>query len=109
VAKKFKITISVKNGIILEKSQDMWFDCTQVTPVGVQVARSYNSSECIVARKAYMFYQGGMQFGTFLFTTLQEFNDYVNTQCKEQVCCFITFNGCYITFNGKRISFNNGV
>lgn len=104
---KFKITVSVKNEVLLETPQTLWFDCDQVIPLGEQVVRQYNSSECIVSRKAYLFSYLGVRFGSFDFQTLDDFINYRNTNCTivpKSDCCILTHGGCVLTFKGVPIT-----
>lgn len=107
MATKFKITICIEGGNLLVSTKDIWVDCDQVVPLGVQVIRQANSSECFVARNAYMFSFQGILYGTFSFNTLQEFVNYRNDNCVSTTgddCCILTFNGCALTFKGVVIT-----
>ena len=107
MATKFKITICIENGNLLASTKDVWVDCNQVVPLGEQVIRESNSSECFVARKAYMFSFLGVLYGTFLFKTLQEFVNYRNDNCVSTTvddCCILTYKGCALTFKGVPIT-----
>ncbi len=105
MATKFKITICIEGGNLLASTKDVWVDCDQVIPLGVQVIRQANSSECFVARNAYMFSFQGVLYGSFSFNTLQEFIDYRNTNCIPRECCTILVHGCILTYKGKPVKY----
>lgn len=105
MAKKFKITVCIIDGKLLEFNQDLWFDCDLVTPLGVQEIREYDKKECISVRKAFVFMHYGRRFGSYEFSTLQQFLDYRNDSCISDNCCAITVFGCSITFGGKAITY----
>ncbi len=85
--------------------KDIWVVCDQVVPLGLQVIRQANSSECFVARSAYMFSFQGVLYGSFSFNTLQEFIDYRNTNCTILECCTVLVNGCMLSYNGKLVKY----
>lgn len=107
MAKKFKITVCIIDGQLLRSNQTLWFNCDLVTPLGVQEIREYDKKECIKVRKAYMFMHEGRRFGSFDFTTLQQFLDYRNINCVDDGdnCCRITFNGCILTYGGNPVTY----
>ena len=108
MAKKFQITVSIIDERLLEFPRTEWFDCDLVIPIGTGIVRQFNSSECIVAREAYLFSHDGHRYGTFQVNTMDEFLAYRNSQCIPVIeeCCHITYAGCYLTFNGKKIVYN---
>lgn len=108
MAKKFQITVSVIDERLLESPVTQWFDCDLVVPLGIGIVRQFNSSECIVAREAYLFSHDGHRYGTFQVNTMDEFLAYRNSECIPVIegCCYITYAGCYLTFNGKKIVYN---
>ncbi len=103
--KKFKITVNIIDGNILQFPQTLWFDCDLVKPADEGVIRQFNSSECIVARKSFLFTYMGRRFGTKEVSTLQEFIAYRNSNCVTKDCCYITFEGCVLTFNDSNITY----
>jgi len=105
---KFKITVHVENENILEFPKTLWFDCDLVIPLGENVIRQYNSSECILARKVYLFGYNGIRYGCFDFKTMQDFIDFRNDNCigSDDDCCKLLYNGCYITYNNKIVTYN---
>lgn len=107
MGKRFKITVNIIDGNILQFPQELWFDCDLVKPADEGVIRQFNSSECIVSRKSFLFTYQGRRFGTGEFSTLQEFITYRNANCvtaADDPCCYLTFGGCFITYNGSNIS-----
>jgi len=108
VGKRFKITVNIIDGNVLQFPQTLWFDCDLVKPADEGVIRQFNSSECIVARKSFLFTYQGRRFGTNEVSTLQEFIAYRNSNCVTQDvdnCCYVTFNGCFLTYNGSNITY----
>jgi len=103
--KKFKITVNIIDGNLLQFPQLLWFDCDLVKPADEGVVRQFNSSECIMARKSFLFTYQGRRFGTDEVSSLEEFIAYRNSNCITPDCCFITLNGCFITYNGKRLTY----
>jgi hypothetical protein len=102
---RFKITVSTIDGNILEFPKELWVDCSLVTPVGEQVVKFYNKEECVVSKKVYMVVYQGHKYGLDNFTDLQQFLDYLNSQCRTEKCCDIAVNGCIVTYQGKNIKY----
>lgn len=83
----------------------MWFDCDLVTPLGVSVIRQFNSSECIVSKKVYLFGYGGVRYGIDEgISTMQDFLDYRDMHCIP----YLVYDGCFITVDDKRICYGGG-
>lgn len=102
---KFKLSIDTIDNDILEFPRILWFDCSSVVELGLQVIRQYDSNECIVSKKVFLLGYGGHRFGTTVFMTPSDYLNYVNSNCvsAEDDCCYVTYQGCYLTFNGKKI------
>jgi len=101
----FKFTANTLDGNILEFPLIVDMRCDLVIPLYQDIVKAYDKDECIVARKVYLVSYGGHLYGTFDFTTLEEFVEYRNSSCiPVEECCYLTYAGCYITFNGERIT-----
>ena len=96
----FKLQISTIDNNILEFKKGMWFNCDLVVPLGVQVIRMYDKSECIVSKKVYLFGYQGHRYGLEDFSTMDQFIDYRNFHC---LSC-LTYEDCYLTFGGQSLS-----
>lgn len=101
----FRFTANTLDGRILEFPLTVDMRCDLVIPLYQDIVKEYDKDECIVARKVYLVSYGGHLYGTFDFTTMEEFIEYRNRNCIEKECCYITFGGCYLTFNEVKITF----
>lgn len=101
----FQFTANTLDGKILEFPLSINMRCDLVIPLHQDIVKDYDKDECIVARKVYLVSYGGHTYGSFDFTTLEEFVEYRNSSCMEE-CCYVTIGGCYVTFNGIKINLN---
>lgn len=114
MGKKINILVSTINQEFLETPSIFDFDCDNIYPIGITVQRQYDSMNCIVAKKVFVFRQGLNIFGTTSFKSIKEFTDFRNNRCIPcsnvvDNCCYVTFNGCYITFNNKKVTYGTRV
>lgn len=79
------------------------FPCDKITPIGVNVVKSYDEDLCIIAKRVFEINYNNHSFGSSQFKSLADFNQYRGAAC--QCCpinCYVLANGCYLTFNGCR-------
>lgn len=77
------------------------FPCGKVTPIGVNVVKSYDENLSIVAKRVFEVNYNNHSFGSSQFKSLSDFNQYVGVVC--QCCpfhCAILMNGCVVLLNG---------
>jgi len=98
----FEFVANTLDGKILEFPLPVQMRCDLVIPLYQDIVKAYDKSECIVARKVYLVSYVGHLYGTFDFTTLEEFVEYRDSKC----VCRLSYNGCIITFNGRPIFLN---
>lgn len=92
------------NGKILEFPKTFYLQCELVKPLGVDIIRQYNKTECIVAKKVFLIYYAGDVFGSTQFTGVFQFVQYLNNTCRDK--CHLLINGCYATINGCNLLLN---
>lgn len=95
----FNFTAHTIDGQLLDIPKVIQMDCDLVKPLGQNVIRQYDKLMCIVARKVYLVFYGGHNFGTTDFTNTTEFLDYRNSEC-----CGLTYGNCILTYDGKNLS-----
>lgn len=100
---KFSLPIRTIDNNILEFDKDMYFDCDKVVPIGNDVIRMFNSSECIVSKEVFIFYYEGHRYG-ISGENLSSFVELKNQACDD--CCYITYAGCFVTYKGQNITYN---
>lgn len=98
----FEFIANTLDGAILEFPLPVTMRFDLVIPLYQDIVKAYDKNECIVARKVYLVSYGGHLYGTFDFTTLEEFVEYRDSNC----VCRLMYGGCVITFNGKSIFLN---
>lgn len=98
--KNFAINvITVDNEPYIEP-QVLYIGCNGVSSLGYQIQRVYDENNCIVARKLVTFMYGNQLIGTQQFSTIDNFNSYVSSQCHCCEPCYLLVNGCNLTVNG---------
>ena len=100
VFKTIKFTASTIDGVIQAFPQTLNLRCEWVTPVGKQVVRNYNGSECIRVIDVFLIYYCGQSLGTLDFNNADDFINYLNTTCNPCKQTSFTINGCYALVNG---------
>ena len=67
--------------------------------------KSYDATMSIVAKRVFVIEYQGQSFGSSMFKSLSDFDQYrgVLCQCCPCVECFAYINGCSITINGCEI------
>lgn len=78
--------------------------CGKVKPLGCDIVKQFNKTECIVAKKVFQVYYQGQVFGSTQFTSVAQFVMYMNNACK--VFCTpanLTINNCYLNLNGCQV------
>ena len=109
--KSFEFLADTINGKIQEKPVTVILKCNQVTPIGMQTVRDFDIDYCIVAQDVYLVLYAGDTFGTTAFSTFDEFQDFMASQCKcceilctfSIACCSLTIAGCTLVIEaGQR-------
>lgn len=98
----FEFVANTLDGRILEFPLPVQMRCDMVIPLYEDIVKAYDKSECIVARKVYLVSYGGHLYGTFDFSSMEDFVNYWDSNCR---CC-ITFGDCVLTFDDKVITLN---
>ena len=106
--KTFIFLADTVNGKILEFPKTFYLRCDLVQPLGTEIVRQYNKTECIVAKKVFLIYYAGDVFGSTQFTGVLQFLQYMNNACNP-VFCNVLVNGCNLTFNGCNLVFQGSV
>jgi hypothetical protein len=96
----FEISVKAIDGAVLNNPQVIVFECKKVEPVGIQIIRMFDANSCIVNRKLFFFRQGQNLFGTEMFRSLDEWQQYMGVVCKCCVFeCVISYKGCALSYN----------
>jgi hypothetical protein len=106
VAKHFTFIADTINGKIQEFPKAFNLICGDVKPLGCEVIRQFNKTECIVAKRVFLIYYGGDVFGSTQFTSIAQFILYMNNACR--VFCtpaFFTVDHCKLTLFGCDVKF----
>lgn len=77
------------------------FPCDKVTPIGVNIVRSFDDDLGIIAKRVFVIEYNNHSFGSTQFKSLNDFNQYYGISCK--CCpshCIVLVNGCNLTLNG---------
>jgi hypothetical protein len=105
----FTFIADTVDGKILEFPIPYTLRCELVKPLGVDILRKYNKTECIVAKKVFLIYYAGQTFGSTQFTGVVQFVNFLNNACR--VFCtppFVQINNCLLQWNGCNVTiFNN--
>jgi hypothetical protein len=75
--------------------------CGLVKPLGCDIVKQFNKTQCIVAKKVFLIYYAGQVFGSTQFTSVAQFILYMNNACR--VFCtpaFFTIDNCKLKLNG---------
>lgn len=106
--KTFIFSADTVDGKILEFPEVFYLQCDKITPLGVDIIRQYNKTECIVAKKVFLIYYAGQVFGSTQFCNLTQFVLYLNNACR--VFCtppFLQINGCNLQRYGCNVTIFN--
>lgn len=99
--KHFKFVADTIDGVIQRCPQPFNLECSQVTPIGVDIIRNYDGNECINAINVFLVYYSGQVLGSTYFKTLDQFLQYQTANCRASTSdCLLTVNGCFVTING---------
>jgi hypothetical protein len=75
--------------------------CDVVQPVGVEIVRAFDINYCIVAIKVFLVLFDGDTYGTTAFENLNDYWQYVGTECKCcPTLCVLTIGNCNLTIGG---------
>lgn len=96
----FQFTADTIDGKILEFPKIFDLQCACVKPLGTDIIKQFNKTECIVAKKVFLIYCDGQVFGSTQFTNVGQFIQYLNNACQPQLHCTLFLGGCQILFNG---------
>lgn len=104
VFQTFKFTADTIDGKIQEFPQTFDLRCVRVKPLGVDIVRQYNKTQCIVAKKVFLIYYEGQVFGSTQFSSVVQFVQYVNNSCRSFcVPAYLTIDNCYLDLNGCHV------
>lgn len=80
--------------------------CEWAKPLGCDIVRQFNKSQCIVAKKVFLIYYAGQVFGSTQFTGVAQFVAYMNNACR--IFCtpaYFTIDNCKLELNGCDLQF----
>lgn len=99
--RSFEFIAETRDGKILEFPEVYIFQCEKARPLGFDIVRQFNKTECIVAKKVLLVFYQGHVFGTTRFAGVADFINYMNNVCKP-FCTpdYFTINGCNMRLNG---------
>lgn len=103
--KTFIFLADTIDGKILEFPKVFYLRCEWAKPLGVDIIRQYNKTECIVAKKVFLIYYAGQVFGSVQFTGVIQFIQYMNNSCR--VFCtppILQINGCLLQRYGCNVT-----
>lgn len=104
MAKYFTFIADTINGKIQEFPVAQNLKCSCAKPLGVDIIRQFNKTECIVAKKVFLIYCDGDVFGSTQFSSVAQFIMYLNNACREFCTpANITINKCYLILNGCQV------
>lgn len=104
MAKYFTFIADTINGKIQEFPVAQNLLCGKVKPLGCDIIKQFNKTECIVAKKVFLIYYGGDVFGSTQFSSVAQFVMYMNNSCR--IFCTpanLTINKCYLDLNGCQV------
>lgn len=107
MAKWITIEINYNNGVLLEFPEYISVECGSVIPVGESVVRDYNTNDCIVAEKVFLFRINSNTYGTKQYNNTFEFQQFLISQCTKNciVPCVLSYNYCDLLYNGCTLSY----
>lgn len=99
--KTFPFIADTIDGQILEFPKLFYLQCELVRPLGLQIVRQYNKTQCIVAKKVFQIYYQGQTFGSVQFGSVIQFDQYLNNVCRFFCTpAYVTINNCNLQRNG---------
>lgn len=99
----FKFTADTIDGKIQEFPQQFELRCDLVKPLGKEVVRQHNGSECIQAMKVFLIYYNGQAFGNRCHESMAEFVTFLRSVCYTD---YLGLNGNRMTLNGCDLILN---
>lgn len=106
--KTFIFLADTVDGKILAFPKAYYLRCELTQPLGVDIIRQFNKTECIVAKKVFLIYYAGQTFGSTQFTGVAQFVQYMNNACR--VFCvppLVQINNCLLQWNGCNVTIFN--
>lgn len=78
------------------------FPCDQITPIGINVVKSFDEDLGIIAKRVFVIQYNNHSFGSTQFKSLSDFNQYRGIECVCCGCveCYPYINLCEISING---------
>lgn len=100
----FKFTADTIDGKIQDHPKQFQLHCDLVKPIGIQVVRDYNGSECIQAMKVFLIMYGGQLLGNKCYGSFESFFQELKSVCYgigaiQVNDCYLKVNGCNLTLN----------
>lgn len=104
----FPFSADVVDGKILEFPKLFYLECKKVIPLGLQIVKQYNKTQCIVAKKVFQFYYNGQVLGSVQFSSVVQFTQYLNNICNPFCTpALFTINNCNLEVNDCNLTIYN--
>lgn len=96
------------NGKIQEFPVAVNIRCELAKPLGCDIIKQFNKTECIVAKKVFLVYYAGDVFGSTQFNSVAQFVSYMNNACREFCTpAYLTIDRCYLDLYGCHVQIYN--
>ena len=100
----FKFTADTIDNKIQEHPKQFQLHCDLIKPIGIQVVRDYNGSECIQAMTVFLIMYGGQLFGNICYESYAGFFQEWKAVCYGTGT--LQVNGCNLRLNGCNLFLN---
>lgn len=100
----FKFTAHTIDGKIQEFPQQFQLRCDFIKPLGNEIVRQYNGSECIQAMKVFLIYYEGQVLGNKCYTSHSGFIQELRAICHG--FGNLQVNGCDLRLNDCNLILN---
>lgn len=95
------------DGEVMEFPVKITFDCDKIRAVGMSKVRTFDARYCIVVRDIFLFRQGDKVFGSELFKSMDEFEQYMSVACACCIYeCVLTYKGCSLSYEDCYLTYS---